>query len=139
MASMTVDYASLDRISASLDGMTRGTIKSIVEAGAKADADEMRKAIEDAHHVRTGNMRDSVRAGEYHETLDGGYMAVYPQGEDSHGVSNTVKAYVINYGRGRRKPGSRLGDKFITTRLPETEEIATAAMQAEADRLAGNI
>jgi len=135
MARLTIDYGGFDRIEASFDGMSRGGIRRIVEAGAAAAAEEMRKAIVEARHVRTGSMRDSVRAGDYHETLGGGYMSVYPQGEDRHGVSNTVKAYVINYGRGRKKRTARMGDRFITDREDKTEAIVTAAMQAEADRL----
>jgi len=135
MARLTIDYGGFDRIEASFDGMSRGGIRRIVEAGAAAAAEEMRKAIVEARHVRTGSMLDSVRAGDYHETLGGGYMSVYPQGEDRHGVSNTVKAFVINYGRGRKKRTARMGDRFITDREDKTEAIVTAAMQAEADRL----
>lgn len=135
MAQMEIDYDGFDRIEASLEGMGRNGVRRIVEAGATAAADEMRRAITEAHHVRTGDMLSSVRAGEYHETLGGGYMAVYPQGEDRHGISNTVKAFVINYGRGRRKKGSRMGDRFITDKEDKTEAIVLAAMQAEAENL----
>lgn len=139
MARLTIDYGGLGRIEASFDGMSRSGIRRIVEAGAAAAAEEMRKAIVEARHVRTGSMLGSVRAGDYHETMGGGYMSVYPQGEDLHGVSNTVKAYVINYGRGRKKRTARMGDRFITGREDKTEAIVTAAMQAEADRLADEL
>lgn len=138
MARMTIDPGGLDQVEASFDVNTRAAIRSIVEAGAKAAATTMQQAIKDANHVRTGSMRDSVRATEYRETLGGGQMSVYPQGTDSKGVSNTIKAYVINYGRGKRKRGSRMGDKFITSREQESkaEAAVAAAMQAEADRIA---
>lgn len=136
MARLTVDYGGFDRIEATFDGMSRGGIRRIVEAGAKVAADEMRKRIIEARHVRTGSMRDSVRYGEYRETLGGGQMSVYPQGEDAHGVSNTVKAFVINYGRGKKKRTARMGDEFITGPIQQTEAAVKAAMQAEADRLA---
>lgn len=139
MAQMTIDVNGFDRIEASFDGMGRGMIRKIVEAGAAAAVEEMRKNTTEAHHVRTGSMLAGVRAGEYHETLGGGYMAVYPQGTDAHGVSNTLKAFVINYGRGKKKPGSRMGDKFITGKDSKTEAIVKAAMQAEADRLMDNM
>ena len=135
MANLTIDYGGFDRIQASFEGLSRDAVRRIVEAGAKAAAEEMRKNIVEARHVRTGDMRDSVRAGKYHETLGGGFMAVYPQGEDRHGISNTVKAFVVNYGRGKQKPGSRMGDKFITSKTDHAEEVVKAAMQAEADRL----
>lgn len=135
MARLTIDYGGFGKIEAAFDNMSRGSIRKIVEAGAAADVEEMRKDIVEARHVRTGSMRDSVRAGDYHETLGGGYMSVYPQGEDRHGVSNTVKAFVINYGRGKKKRTARMGDKFITGHEDRTEQVVTAAMQAEADRL----
>lgn len=135
MARVEIDYGGFDRIEASFNGMSRDGIRRIVEAGAAAAVEEMKKAITEHRHVRTGDMLGSVRAGQYHEELDGGYMAVYPQDEDRHGVSNTVKAFVINYGRGKKKKGSRMGDKFITSKEDRTEAVVKAAMQAEADRL----
>ena len=135
MAKVEIDYGGFDRIEASFSGMGRDGIRRIVEAGAAAAVVEMKKAITEHHHVRTGDMLNSVRAGQYHEELDGGYMAVYPQDNDRHGVSNTVKAFVINYGRGKKKRTARMGDKFITGKEDQTEAIVTAAMQAEADRL----
>lgn len=135
MAKVEIDYGGFDRIEASFEGMGRDGIRRIVEAGAAAAVVEMKKAITEHHHVRTSDMLNSVRAGEYHEELDGGYMAVYPQDNDRHGVSNTVKAFVINYGRGKKKRTARMGDKFITGKEDQTEAIVTAAMQAEVDRL----
>lgn len=138
MARMTIDPGGLDQVEASFDVNTRAAIRSIVEAGAKAAAEEMQRAIRDAHHVRTGSMLENTRPAEYKETLGGGQMSVYPQGPDGRGVSNTIKAFVINYGRGKRKRGSRMGDKFLTSREQEarTEAAVAAAMQAEADRIA---
>ena len=141
MAQMTINLGSFGQVEKTFDVNTRDQIRRIVEAGAKAAAEEMQRAIRDARHVRTGSMRDNVRAAEYKETLGGGQMSVYPQGTDGRGVSNTLKAYVINYGRGRRKPGSRMGDKFLTGREQEarTEAAVAAAMQAEADAIAGEM
>ena len=135
MARLEVNYGNFERIEATLNGIGREGIRRILEAGAAAAVDDMRKAIIDARHVRTGDMRDSVRAGEYHETLGGGSISVYPQDEDRHGVANAKKAFVINYGRGKKKAGSKMGDKFITGRLSETEQVVRAAMEAEAERL----
>lgn len=139
MAKLTVDYSGFDRIEATFDHMSRGSIRRIVEAGAKAATQEMKKAVQAAHHVRTGDMLQSVGPGEYHETLNGGYMAVYPQGTDQHGVANAMKAFVINYGRGRKKRNGKMGDQFITGREAATEAIVKDAMQAEADKIIDEI
>ena len=135
MARLSYDDSSIDGISSDLGSMGRDTIRKIVEAGARADAEEWRRIIIEANHVRTGSMRDSVQMTEYRETMGGGQISVYPQGTDMHGISNTIKAYVTNYGRGKRKRGSKMGDKFITKNEGQIEEIVAEAMQAEADRL----
>lgn len=138
MAKMTIDGMDslVDRLSAVETGMRREGIRRIVEAGAKAAADEMGVNIQSHNHVRTGAMLRNVGGAEYKETLDGGEMNVYPLGTDSKGVSNAMKAYVINYGRGRnptrRGTQNRTGDKFITGNFRKSEEKAQAAMAAEA-------
>lgn len=128
---MTVD--GFDAIDAQLSKLGRPAIRRIVEAGARADEDEWRANIRQAGHIRTGDMLGSVGAAEYHEFLGGGEMNVYPQGNDRKGGANAMKAYVINYGRGRRS--GKMGDKFITGKLPQTEERVHEAMQAESDRI----
>lgn len=144
MAKMTVEAGdelstAVERLEAS---MRRGGIRRIVEAGARVAIDEMRAATE-AHHVRTGNMRDAVGMAEYHETLEGGSVNVYPQGTDSRGVRNAMKAFVINYGiganptrrsRGRRE-ANKTGDKFITGQFNRTRPRVQEAMETEAHRI----
>ena len=139
MARMTVE--GFDAIDAQLEKlMNRGNIRRIVEAGARADAEQMRGNIRGAGHVRTGSMMQSVRPAEYHEWLGGGEMSVYPQGDDAKGVGNALKAFVINYGRkGRRRRSARMGDQFITGKLPQTEKVVQEAMQAESDRILDEI
>ena len=139
MARMTVDgFDFADRQLGKL--LDRGNVRRIVEAGARASADEMRLDIKGSGHVRTGSMLANVRPAEYHEFLDGGEMNVYPQGEDGKGVGNALKAFVINYGRkGRRRRTARMGDRFITGKLPQTEKAVQVAMQAESDRILDEI
>ena len=62
-----------------------------------------------------------------------GWVDVYPQGNDSRGVSNAMKAFVINYGYGGRKT-KKTGDKFITGNQKRMEQGVFTAMQAESDR-----
>lgn len=132
----------LDEISdklAKLEGQTlRQTVRRIVDAGAAADAKNMRQRIQEKRHIRTGEMLEAVGSAEYKEFFGGGQEYVYPQGDDSSGAGNALKAYVINCGRGRKptKAGTpnRTGDKFITGRFSQTEEIVRRAMAAEAEK-----
>lgn len=117
--------------------LNRGNVRRIVEAGARKDVDEWRRNITDARHVRTGSMLENVRPAEYHEILGGGEQNVYPQGEDRKGVGNALKAFVINYGRGRRS--RRMGDRFITRAEDKIEAAVQAAMEAESDRILDEI
>lgn len=119
----------------------RPAVKRIVTAGADAETGVMSGQIQTAKHVMTGQMRDAVGLGNYKETLGGGEVAVYPKGEDSKGISNAKKAFVINYGLGgnptRKGKKNKTGDKFITGKRPEREasETVTAAMDAEAEKV----
>ena len=137
MARMEIDgFDALDRQFEKL--LDRGNVRRIVEAGARKDAEEWRANITTAGHVRTGSMLANVRPAQYHEFLGGGEMSVYPQGDDGKGTGNALKAFVINYGRGRRRT-RRTGDKFITGKLAQTEAAVQAAMQAESDRILDEI
>ena len=141
MAKMSVDGAEAFGKLEGLDSaMRRIGIRRIVEAGAKAAAEEMTGNIQKYRHVKTGSMQQNVAGADYKETFDGGEMQVYPQGTDSRGVSNAMKAYVINYGIGKnptrrsgaRRERNRTGDKFITGNFKNAEPKIQAAMAAEA-------
>lgn len=139
MAKMTVDkldvhILGIDNLETS---MRRTGIRRIVEAGAKVAVQLMADNIQKYHHVgKTGDMYRSVGGTEYKETFEGGSMNVYPLGEDSRGVRNAVKAFVINYGRGgnptRRGTQNKTGDHFITGNFRKTKDQVAAAMQSEA-------
>lgn len=134
-----ITLSGIGEIEAQLDKLLdRGNVRRVVEAGAREAARQMRGNITAAGHVRTGSMLGSVAPGQYHETLGGGSMSVYPQGDDGKGTGNALKAFVINYGRGRRRT-RRTGDKFITGKLAQTEAAVQAAMQAESDRILDEI
>ena len=79
-------------------------------------------------------MLQGVAPGRYHEDLGSGWVEVYPQGEDSRGISNATKAFVINYGYGGRRT-QKTGDKFITGQKNTMSDAVAAAMQREADRI----
>lgn len=139
MAKMTID--GMDERIAGIDnletGMRRTGIRRIVEAGAKVAAQTMADNIQNYHHIgETGDMYRSVGGAEYKETFEGGSMNVYPLGNDPRGVSNALKAFVINYGRGgnptRRGTQNKTGDNFITGNFRKTKDKVAAAMQSEA-------
>ncbi|MBR1821136.1 MAG: hypothetical protein IJ769_05885 [Clostridia bacterium] len=136
MARLTVE--GIEGIEAQLGQLGRPMIRRIVEAGARRDAVEQRGNISAAGHRRTGSMHFNVRAAEYHEIIGGGVINVYPQDSDKKGVPNALKAFVINYGRGKRRT-KRMGDKFITGKLKQTEKAVHDAMQAESDRIISEI
>ena len=131
MARMRVSGAELEL----KENLSRDMIRRMVEAGGKV-ADDRMKAVTRAHmHVRTGDMLEAIKPTPYREWFGGGATEVYPQGDDRKGVRNATKAYVINYGRGRRKRNGRMGDKFITNDEKATEEAVRQAMEAENGRL----
>ena len=131
LARMTAD--GIEALDAQLGKLGRPVIRRIVEAGARAEEDEWRANIRQARHVRTGDMIESVALTLYRETLGGGEITISFDGWDRNGVRNATKAYVINYGRGKRT--AKMGDKFITGKLPTIEERVHEAMQAESDRI----
>ena len=131
MARCQYDIGGLDE---RLSVFGRDAVRQIVMAGAEACVAETQKNINDYRHVVTGSMMAHVAPGKYHEDLGSGWVEVYPQGEDSRGISNAKKAFVINYGRGGRRT-DKTGDKFITGHKATMSEIVSRAMQAESDRL----
>ena len=140
----TCRVSGFELVEQQLNRIGRPMIRQIVEAGAKAAEKVMADATEEKGHIRTGDMMHSIGHNEYREFLGGGSTDVYPQGDDSKGARNATKAYVINYGKGRRPNTkcprkhprkNRTGDKFITGNEGKTEAAVTEAMQAESDRL----
>jgi hypothetical protein len=135
----------IEMIEQQLNRLGAPMIRQIVEAGAKAAEKVMADATEEHGHVGPrGEMLKSIGTNEYREFLNGGSVDVYPQGDDSKGARNATKAYVINYGKGKRPNTkwpkkhprrNRTGDKFITGNESKTEAAVTEAMQAESDRL----
>ena len=111
---------------------SRENIRRIVEAGSKAAIMELQHRIQEKRHIVTGEMERSVSAGPLHEDLGSAWQYVYP-GEGGRD-RDTVKAYVINYGRGGKRT-AKTGDKFITGSKQTLDEAVKAAMAAEADRI----
>lgn len=115
---------------------SRENIRAIVEAGSAAAVDWLKERTQMKGHVVTGKMMESVSAGPLHEDLGRAWQYVYPgQGGDD---TETVKAFVINYGRGGRKT-EKTGDKFITGDKKQLEDIVRQAMAAKAEQIKNDI
>ena len=111
---------------------SRDNLRRILEAGsAEAVRQEQQRTVA-AGHVITGEMLKSISAGVVHEDLGRVWQYVYPGegGQDR----DTVKAFVINYGRGGKRT-AKTGDKFLTGKKQEMDDAVHAAMAAEADRI----
>ena len=141
MARMSVNGFEL--LEGQLNRMGRPMIRQILEAGAKAAEKRMAENTKRFRHERNGDMLASIGNNGIREYMGGASTEVYPQGDDRNGVRNATKAYVINYGKGRkitrRNKANKTGDKFITGDESKAEEIVVQAMQAESDRLIAEI
>lgn len=129
-----LEYKGFEVLQNQIAQLSRTTIRRLVEAGANALIESTQESIESYHHVVTGTMKTSVKAGKYHETLGGGWMDVYPQGDDPRGVSQAKKAFVINYGYGGRKT-EKTGDKFITGQRRQRASAINLAMEMENEKI----
>lgn len=101
---------------------------AMVAAGAEEAVAAWREA--GAHHIRTGAMLDSVKAGKVKKSDEGAYVDVAPTGKDSRGVSNAQKAFVLHYGSSRIK-----GDHWVDNATKLAEEKAIPAMQRVFDEM----
>lgn len=128
------EYDGFERIDGVLTRLSRDSIREIVMAGAEACIEETKKTIEVYRHIVTHKMQEGVAAGKYHEDIGSGWVEVYPQGEDSRGISNAKKAFVINYGYGKRRT-EKTGDKFITGHTQTMQDIVVAAMRKKSDEI----
>ena len=129
-----MEYSGFEGVENQIARLDRESIKRLVTAGADALVEDIKQTIDQYHHVATGNMMANVRPGKIYEDLNGAYVYVYPQGEDSRGVSNAKKAFVINYGYGGRKT-AKTGDKFITGNKKKFEVVVSEAMNKENEKI----
>lgn len=114
-----------------LDDDTRRQIRrKMVENAAKVLIKEMKATIESRHHVVSGSMEQGVAATKVYEDVGGTSIDVYPQGTDPRGVSNEMKAKIINYGYYNRDTGYRikkrdyfLNDKFRKKCAPRIQAV----------------
>lgn len=128
------EYDGYERVEGQLIRLNRDMRKEVVMAGAAACVEQTKKEIVQYRHVVTGSMMEGVAPGKIHEDIDSTWVEVYPQGDDGRGISNAKKAFVINYGYGKRRT-EKTGDKFITGNRKTMQEIVSRAMQAKSEEL----
>lgn len=126
------EYDGFERVDGQLIRLNRDMMREVVMAGAAACVAETKKNVQQYRHVMTGSMLEGVAPGKVHEDIDQTWVEVYPQGDDRRGVSNAKKAFVINYGYGKRRT-AKTGDKFITGHKSAMQEVVSRAMQAKSD------
>lgn len=108
----------------------------MINAGADALIESWKDTIQEKGHVRTGAMLESVGKTAPMMSVDGIDIDVYPQGTDSHRITNAQKAFIIHYGREANRNGKKkiTGDKFVTLAENRAREKVNAAMQAVLDK-----
>lgn len=109
--------------------------REMVTNGAKVLVKEMQETIQERHHIRSGGMKQGVAAGTVYEDIDGTSIDVWPQGEDRRGVSNEMKAKIINYGfyhvasgKRQKKTDYFLNDKFRKKCAPRIVAVMQATL-----------
>ena len=114
--------------------LTEADIDSVLLAGAQIYVDTWKKVILEKHY-QTGAMHDAVASTEVKHAGASAYVEVYPQGTDSNGTSNALKAFVAHNGKRRAKKRARKnykrrsGDHFVNTINTMAEADAKAAME----------
>ena len=120
MAEWIVENEYIKTTLEKLDDQTIRKIRhKMLENGAKVLIKEMQETIETRHHVVNRWMKDSVAATKVIEDADSMSIKVFPQETDPRGVSNEMKAKVINYGYYNRDTGYRIKkkDNFLNAKF----------------------
>ena len=122
MAEVIIENEYIKPTLEKLDDQTVRKIRhKMLENGAKVLIKEMQSTIETRHHVVNRWMKNSVAATKIFEDADSMSIKVYPQDTDPRGVSNAMKAQIINYGYYNRDTGYRIKkkDKFLDNKFRE--------------------
>lgn len=107
-------------------------MRDMLNAGADVLVENWRQSIQAHGHVKTGAMLNAVGKTDIQVDPDGMSISVYPQGTDSHRVTNAQKAFILHYGRKGKKEIK--GDKFVTEAEKAAQRKVEEAMQAVMDR-----
>ena len=112
----------------------REVVRKCLLAGAKVVQKETQNYIYSTHSV-TRQMGNSVKPDQVHEDIDSSWVEVYPQGNDSRGASNEMKAHIIVNGYYNRESGrsKRKKDNFIPKIRKRVEPRIRSVMEYQFD------
>jgi len=125
----------LDEMEAKLKSLEQGlrgeAEVKMLKAGAAVLEDAWRGEIRSSHRL-TGAMEAGVSMTDVTAGRDGLEISVYPQGTDSHRVTNAQKAYILHHGRRPTHKGTKeiKGDRFVTAAEKKAKPAVYAEMQA---------
>jgi Bacteriophage protein of unknown function (DUF646). len=97
--------------------------------GGKVVVKAWQDVIEERGHVKTGEMKRSVRASAVKSGQDAHYTDIYPHGKDKKGVRNAEKAFILHYGTSKKR-----GDHWVDEAEDRAGDAAEAAMRAVWER-----
>ena len=120
-----------NRLKAIEKGLRGEAMQRMLYAGADVLIEAWGGAIQEKHHIKSGDMLKSVGKTGIQVGKDGLEISVYPQGTDSHRITNAQKAYILHHGRQPTRKGTKgiKGDKFVTAAEKEAEPKVYEAMQ----------
>lgn len=133
MAKLTV--TGLDELEDGLKRLEqnlRGVAETrMLQAGAQVLVEAWQTEIGARGHRITGAMMDSVAATPVTAGKDGLEISVYPQGTDSHRITNAQKAFILHHGRKATGRGTKAikGDRFVTAAEKAAKPRVIEAMQ----------
>ena len=118
----------LDALFKESERLERKATEMLGEAG-KVVVKAWQDAIDAHGHVRTGDMRNSVRASAVKKNGEAYVSSIYPHGRDRKRQSNAEKAFVLHYGTSKIH-----GDHFVDDAEERAGDAAEQVMQEVWDR-----
>lgn len=118
----------LDELFKESERLERKATEMLGEAG-KVVVNAWQSVITERGHVRSGAMRDNVRASAVKKNGEAYTTTIYPHGRDGKGHGNAEKAFILHYGTSKLK-----GDHFVDEAEDRAADAAEQAMQNAWDR-----
>ena len=98
----------------------------MLRAGGNVFQREWISEAQRLRHVRTGDMLASIGQTNPKDKGGGLQVDIYPQGKGRKGVRNSVKAFVLHYGRAGKRPIKE--DYWVDSILQNATDESNAAM-----------
>lgn len=113
----------MDQLARETERLERKATEMLGEAG-KVVVQAWQDVITEHGHVKTGDMKNSVRASAVKKSGDAYVSSIYPHGRDRYKQSNATKAFVLHYGTSRIK-----GDHFVDIAEERAGDATMEAME----------